>query len=174
MPGRVLVPLDRSRRAEAVLALLVDVCQPGDEVMLLSVSRPASRQQIGTRASRTMTQIADPIGAARLAPGREPPLFETPEQAQERRLAQLSRYLGVHADALQRKGYRVAIQALIARDTPGAIIEYATRYQPSAIVMVRRRLDPRRFFRSVSGRVRQSNVAPVLLLSSGHERKEPS
>src|SRR5690554_5764115 len=153
MGKRILLPLDGSRRADAVLAHLPAVCEPGDEVMLLSVARPGSRQQVGTRPTRAVTSWANSAGAVRLVTGGDTPVFETKEQARERQVVTLTSYLNAYADEVQARGYSVHIQPLIDKDPAGAIIEFAQTYRPDLILMARRTLDPRRLFGSVSRRV---------------------
>lgn len=167
MARRILVPLDGSRRADSALEQLPQFCAPGDEVTLLAVERPSSRQQVGTRQARAVTQFSDPSGTARLAPGRETPVFETPAQARERQMAGLSSYLGRKAALVQSQGFQVHIQPIIDKDPARAIVDYAATYRPSAILMVPRRWDPRRIFRSVSREVERAGVAPVVLLHAG-------
>jgi nucleotide-binding universal stress UspA family protein len=165
MPQRILVPLDRSHRSDAALAGLTEVCAPGDEITLLSVVKPAARAQVGTRQSRTASHLSDPAATARLAPGRDTPIFETQEQVRERQVVTLTGYLNAKADELQRRGFKVYIQPLVEKDPAKAIIDYARSYRPSAILMVRRTHDPRRFiFGSVSSEVAKADVAPLLLL----------
>ena len=174
MPKRILVALDRGRHAEAALAGLDEICSPGDEVTLLSVVRPSARRQIGTRPPRAVTAFTDPVGTARLAPGRETPVFETPEQVHERQVVEISSYLGRRADELQRRGFRVHVKALVNKQPARAIVEFARAYRPSAIVMVKRAYDPSRFFfRSVSDDVDRANVAPLVLLPGVHRRAIP-
>ena len=174
MPRRILVPLDRSHRSEAALNALPEVCDPADEIMLIAVAQPGQRRQTGTRQARAVTRFSDPSGTARLAPGRESPVFETEEEVRERQMAELSTYLNARADTLQRQGFRVAILPVVDQQPARAIIESAKQYRPDVIVMVRRTLDPRRFlFGSVSSRVARADVAPLLLLPVTTSRQSP-
>ena len=101
MGKRILVPLDGSHRADAALRHLPAVCEPGDEVTLLSVARPGSRQQVGTRPTRAVTSWANSAGAVRLVTGGDTPVFETKEQARERQVVTLTSYLNAYADEVQ-------------------------------------------------------------------------
>jgi nucleotide-binding universal stress UspA family protein len=153
------------------MARLPEVCEPGDEVTLLAVAKPAARQQVGSRPLRAATSFADASGTARMTPGRDTPVFETREQAYERQMAALSSYLNRNADALQSQGFRVYIRPVVATDPAQSIIEYARTHRPDVIVMVRRTLDPRRWiFGSVSSAVVRAKAAPVLLLEAGNRR----
>jgi hypothetical protein len=127
MPRRILLPLDRSHRSDEALAALADVCQPADEITLLSVAHPPASVQDGMCPAQAITHFSDPSGTARLAPGRETPVFETPEQAQERKVTELSADLNARADALQRIGFHVHVQPLVDRRPARAIVEYAPR-----------------------------------------------
>ena len=55
MSRRVMVPLDRSQHAETALAILSELLDSGDEVILLSVAEPAQQTQVDFKAGRITT-----------------------------------------------------------------------------------------------------------------------
>ena len=168
MPRRVLVPLDRSHRSEAALAQLPEVCSPSDEITLISVGAPGEREHIAALPPSNAIRYGGVVG---INIGRETPVFETPKQARERQLAELSSYLGDKADELLSRGFDVQIQPIVAKNPASAIIKFARDHKPSLIVLVRRTHDPRRLiFGSVAGAIARSDVAPVLLLPARPRR----
>ena len=50
MARRVLVPLDGSKRSDAILPVLESICGSGDEVVLFSVAGRQHPQTVGSRS----------------------------------------------------------------------------------------------------------------------------
>jgi nucleotide-binding universal stress UspA family protein len=169
MPRRVLIPLDRSERAEAALKALPDVCEKGDELILLSVAEPGHETPMGIRPGRVIMSsgLANPGGgAAGFARPDMPVYAETADQASQRQLDELETYLSPKAKALEEQGYGVHLAFEISNDPAQAIVEVARRTKPTFIVMTRTTHPgiAQRVFGTVAQQVIREDVAPVMIL----------
>ena len=163
----VLVPLDGSEAAEAVLPFLEQVCSPGDTVVLLSVQHPENPERIGaTPGGVVRGGFNGPSGGVLGVATPEVSIFaETKDQVGERQINEAQGYLHSLASRL-RNTAEVRSEVLLANNPADEIVRYAHRMKPTFIVM-RSRTRPgltERFFGGVIGRVLQAEVAPVLLV----------
>ena len=166
---RVLVPMDGSRPAESVLQRLTDVCDPGDEIVLISVALPPTRRRRGYRAGSIVRSlpIAPGITTGGQTVGPDMPIFaETTTQAEQRQLDELKDYLEHRAEALRKRGYKVSTVVDI-HDSPGkAIVAYAKTMRPTFIALPRRsRATAIRsaLFGSVASDLVRAGTAPILV-----------
>jgi nucleotide-binding universal stress UspA family protein len=168
MPRRVLIPLDRTDRAEAALKLLPSVCEKGDEVVLLSIAEPQRELQTGVRPGRVvMGSVATSTGGAAGFARPDLPIYgETADQALQHQLDELETYLMPKARELENEGFNVHTAFEINRDPAAAIVEVARRVKPSFIVMVRTTHPgiAQRVFGTVAQQVIREDVAPVMIL----------
>jgi nucleotide-binding universal stress UspA family protein len=169
MPRRVLVPLDRSKRAEDALKLLPTVCEKGDDVVLLSIAEPEKELQTGMRPGRVIMSSGmgtNSGGAAGFTRPDLPIYGETADQALQHQLDELESYLSPKARALEGEGFTVSMAFEISRDPAAAIIEVAKKVKPSFILMARTTHPGigQRVFGTVAQQVIREDVAPVMIL----------
>ena len=160
MPRRVLIPLDRTERAEDALKALPDICEKGDEVILLSIAAPEHETMTGMRPGRTITRAAG-------IPRPDMPVYaETSDQVSQRQLDELESYLTPKARELEAAGYNVAM-AFELSDHPGeAIAEVARRVKPTFVMLVRATHYgiQERMFGTAAQHVITEGIAPVMIL----------
>jgi nucleotide-binding universal stress UspA family protein len=163
---RILVPLDRTDRAESALKALPDFCEAGDEVVLLSIAEPERQMVRGVRAGRTLRgPTMGPTGA-----GPDLPVYaETPDQTDQRELDEMEDYLRPLARGLEAQGFKVSLAFEISDQPADAIVDVAKHCQPSFILMVRTTHPgvANRLFGTVAQQVIRHDVAPVMILP-GH------
>jgi nucleotide-binding universal stress UspA family protein len=160
MQRRVLIPLDRSERAEDALKALPSICEKGDEVILLSIAAPEHQTMTGMRPGRTITRAAG-------IPRPDFPVYaETSDQAAQRQLDELETYLTPKARQLEEQGYQVHM-AFELSDHPGeAIAEVAQRVKPTFVLMLRATHYgvQERLFGTAAQHVISQGIAPVMIL----------
>ena len=138
MSRRVMVPLDRSQHAETALAILSELLDSGDEVILLSVAEPAQQTQVDFKAGRITTGYLPGHGGITSGSRPDLPVYgETMDQVIQGQLDELQDYLRTHVAALETQGFGVRLISEIRNDSAQAIVEVARRCQPNFIVMVR-------------------------------------
>jgi nucleotide-binding universal stress UspA family protein len=168
MSRRVLVPLDRSERADQTLKVLPAVCDKGDEIILLSIAEPEGETQTGMRPGRVVMGggVTSSGGAAGFARPDMPVYAETADQASQRQLDELETYLSPKARELQDAGFDVHMAFEISDDPAEAILEVARRTQPTFIVMARTTHPgiAQRVFGTVAQQVIRQDIAPVMIL----------
>ena len=169
MSRRVVVPLDRTAHAEAALRVLPEICEEGDEVILLSVAEPARQTLRGMRPGRVVRGGVRITGDEAGAFSRDYPVYaETGDQVIQGQLDELQNYLLTLATKLEGQGFKVVVIVEISEEPAKAIVDVARRVHPTFIAMVRT-TDPRlgeRLFGTVAQHVIRENVAPVLILPS--------
>jgi nucleotide-binding universal stress UspA family protein len=161
--------MDGSGPAEAALPALETICEPGDEIVLLSVQVPARQARKGSKPGVIVTSsVTGPAGAlASSAGGPDIPTFaETYDQTLQRQEDEMRDYLEHHATGLRKRGYETKTVVLIADKPADAILEYARKEKPTVIAMVRRshRKLGEIIFGSVASDVAKADVAPVLFI----------
>jgi hypothetical protein len=119
MARRVLVPLDKTARAERALAALPVLLSPGDEVLLVSVGEPAQRMQRGTRPGRIIRGgIHATAGGATGSVMPDLPVYaETTDQVVQSQLDELEDYLRSMVPSLEKQGFQVGVAVEIS-DNP--------------------------------------------------------
>ena len=170
MARRVLIPMDGTKNAEAVLPSLEDLCSPEDEITLLLVAKP-EEESPGQRGFTSGVSVVESIGTASggvfgvVGPDRPVPA-ETTGQTIERQIDEAKGYLERIATEIRQKGFRVDTEVLLEDSAADAIIEYAKRERPSLIVMLRRTNPGLReiIFGSTASSIVRSEVAPVLFV----------
>lgn len=171
MPRRVLVPLDRTDRAEEALKALPQICDKGDEIILLSIAEPVSQTVKGHRPGKVVAaaNVAGPGGGV---PGVTwpdlPDYVETMDQTIARQLDELEGYLSPKAHALEQQGFKVDMAFEINDDAAEAIVDVAKRCKPTFIAMVRTTHPGigERVFGTVAQHVIREDIAPVMILPS--------
>jgi len=169
MARRVLVPLDRSKRAEDALKTLPTVCEKGDEVILLSIAEPERELQTGMRPGRVIMGSGmgtNSGGAAGFTRPDLPIYGETADQALQHQLDELEGYLSPKAKALEAAGFNVSVAFEISSNPAEAIVEVARKVKPTFIVMARTTHPgiSARVFGTVAQQVIREDVAPVMIL----------
>ena len=179
MARRVLVPLDGSKRSDAILPVVERICGSGDEIVLFSVARGESPTKIGTRSGEdaehgsSLDRLVGGVVSGR-GDGTIPdlPVFaETGGQALQRTSDELIDHLDDHAAKLRRSGFLVETECAISNHPDEAIIRRAESKPPTLIAMATRsrRGIAELVFGSTSSAVVRSGVAPVLLVCSKDE-----
>lgn len=169
MARRVLVPLDRSKGAEEALKVLPEVCEKGDEIILLSIAEPDRETQVGMRPGRIIRGggMGSPGGSVGGFTRPDMPVYaETSDQAIQRALDELQTYLSPKATALEEQGFSVDMAFEISSNPAEAIVEVARRSKPTFIVMARTTHPgiAQRMFGTVAQQVIREDVAPVMIL----------
>lgn len=168
MSRRVLIPLDRTERSESALEALPRLCDPGDEVILLSIDEPRKSVEVGSRPGRIIGGGWSGPGSGRAFASRPdvPVYAETSDQIFQSQLDELISYLETKDDALREQGFKVELAAEINGDPADAIVDVARRVEPTFILMVRttRRDLGERLFGTVAQQVIREGVAPVMIL----------
>ena len=169
MAKRVMVPLDRSARSEVALDAVRELCEPGDEVFLLSIDAPAESLQRGFRPGRVIRGgVGGQSGGGVSYTSRPdmPTYAETKDQTIQRQLDEMQDYLLSKSSALEKAGFRVEIGMEIAERPAEPIVDIARRINPTFIIMVRSTHPSvgERLFGTVPQHVIRENVAPVLIL----------
>jgi nucleotide-binding universal stress UspA family protein len=168
---RVLVPLDRTDKAEMALKALPDLCDKGDEVILLSIAEQAQPLQRGTRPGRIVrAQVIGPAGGVAGAARPDFPVYaETADQAMQRQLDEMEDYMRPKSRELESQGFQVSMAFEISDDPARAIVDVARHVKPSFIMMVRTTHPGvgQRVFGTVAQHVIREEVAPVMILPAG-------
>ena len=162
MTKRVLIPLDGTEHAEVALQALPGLSDPGDEVVLLSISEPRRAVQTGMRPGRTIRG-----GSANRARPDFPVYAETDDQVIQGQLDELQSYLQTKAAQLKELGFsEVELAVEVSEDPAGAIVDVARRVKPTFILMVRTTSPGfgERVFGTVAQRVIREDVAPVMIV----------
>jgi nucleotide-binding universal stress UspA family protein len=164
---RVLVPLDGTKNAEAVLPALKEICTPGDSILLLSVQKPEAPQRSGSAPGRRVRGgFAGPSGGVMGLVTPDVPVYsETADQALARQISEAKDYLEGLMDGLRREGFYVTAEVRTEDHPAKAILEYARQSKPTLIAMLRRTHlgAGERLLGSVATQVIEANIAPVLL-----------
>ena len=169
MARRVLVPLDRTERSELALKALPEICEPGDDVVLLSIAEQEHQLERGVRPGRTVRGgVAGPAGGGTEAvAGPDLPEYaETRDQTYQRQLDEMEDYLRPKARALEAQGFRVSMAFEISNQPAQAIVDVARLWKPTFIMMART-THPGvggRLFGTVAQQVIREDVAPVMIL----------
>jgi nucleotide-binding universal stress UspA family protein len=170
MSRRVLIPLDRTDRAEAALGFLPAICEPGDELILLSIAEPGQPLQRGMRPGRIVrADVGGPIGGVSAASRPDFPVYaETRDQTIQRQIDEMMDYLRPLASKLEGQGYKVTTACEISPEPSEAIAEVARQVKPS-FIMMQRTTHPgfgERLFGTVAQHVIREDIAPMLILPS--------
>jgi nucleotide-binding universal stress UspA family protein len=168
MARRILVPLDRTARAEQALKALPTLAEKGDEVILLSIEERAQQMQRGVRPGRI---VRGPVGgpAGGVVGGALPDLpvyAETSDQAMQRQLDEMEGYMRPKARDLENQGYRVSMAFEISDAPADAIVDFARQCKPTFILMSRTTKPGigQRVFGTVAQHVIRADVAPVMIV----------
>lgn len=168
MARRVLVPLDKTSRAERALAALPGLLSPGDEVFLVSVGEPIQRLQKGMRPGRIIRGgIQATAGGATGSVLPDLPVYaESTDQVLQAQLDELGDYLRSMIPSLEKQGFKVDIAVEISEDPTQAIVDLARRSGATFILMVRstHRTVGQRLFGTVARNIIDENVVPVMIL----------
>ena len=159
----VLVPLDRTEASEKALPFLNQVCAKNDGIALFSVVKLA--EPIRTGGVRGTTLPEAELGV--LVP--ELPVFaENEEKTSSSQVGEAKDYLERLAGPLREAGFIVQTRVSVDDRPEEAIIRFARGLKPTFITLSRStRLQPaERLFGSVTTRVVESNVAPIMLVPS--------
>jgi nucleotide-binding universal stress UspA family protein len=163
---KVLVPLDGTRVSEEALAFLHHVCAQDDTIVLLSVQKPVDPIQTGSLPGHLIEE-ADlyPVVTPDVA------LTEPGEQTIARQVDEAKGYLEGLAGPLREAGFKVSTEVRINEHADRAIVQFARDFQPTFITLSRStRLQPaERLFGSVTTRIVESNVAPIMLVPQFRE-----
>ena len=171
MARRVLVPLDRTDKAELALHALPTLCDKGDEVILLTIAEEDRPLQLGVRPGRIVRgPVLGPAGGVAGASRPDLPVYaETHDQAMRRQLDEMEDYMRPKARELESQGFNVSMAFEISNDPARAIVDVARHAKPTFIIMVRTTHPGagQRVFGTVAQHVIREDVAPVLILP-GH------
>ena len=162
MTKRVLLPLDGTEHAEVALRALPGLSDPGDEIVLLSISEPRRPVQAGMRPGRIIRG-----GSADRTRPDFPVYAETDDQVIQGQLNELQSYLQTKATQLKELGFsEVELAVEVSEDPAGAIVDVARRVKPTFILMVRTTSPGigERVFGTVAQRVIREDVAPVMIV----------
>src|SRR3970040_1969102 len=100
---RILVPLDGTGAAEAAVKEIEAICEPGDEVVLISVSPPTEPGARGSRPGKVVSTGTIAPGIIGGAPGPDRPVAaETATQAAQRPAGEVEGQLEGRASPLAR------------------------------------------------------------------------
>jgi nucleotide-binding universal stress UspA family protein len=165
----VLVPLDRSKGGEGALKVLPEVCEKGDEIILLSIAEPERELQTGVRPGRIIRGGGMGSAGGTVSGFTRPdmPIYgETADQALQHQLDELETYMTPKARELGEQGFVVHMAFEISSHPAEVIAEVARKAKPTFIVMARtthRGLGDR-MFGTVAQQVIREDVAPVMIL----------
>ncbi len=164
----VLVPLDGTKNAEASLAILEKICDPEDQLLLLSVSKPEHPTQNGYRPGRLLRGgVVGPAGGfgGALTPDR-PRYADIGSQVWQRQADESKDYLEGLAEGLRAHGFKVETEVLVDEHPDHAIIEFARASKPTFIAMLRRTHHGfgEMLFGSIAASIVRADVAPVLFV----------
>jgi nucleotide-binding universal stress UspA family protein len=162
--NQVLVPLDGAPASEKALPFLHQVCAEDDTIILFSAPKPTYPVATGTLPG---VPIAEAEGIGAVTP--EVPIFaETEDQHLAEQLSETKDYLERLAAPLRDAGFSVRTEVSLDEHADAAIIQFARHFKPTFIVLSRstRLQPPERLFGSVTTRVIESNVAPIMLVPS--------
>ncbi len=179
MTRSVLVPLDGSKRSDAILPVLESICSSGDEIILFSVAARENPHQVGTRSGEDTahgSSLDRLVGGAAAGRGEGaipdlPVVAETSGQALQRTSDELIDHLDDHAAKLRKSGFIVETECAISEHPDEAIIHKAKSKPPTFITMATRSRTGLAglIFSNTSAAVVRSGVAPVLLICSEDE-----
>jgi nucleotide-binding universal stress UspA family protein len=162
------VPLDRTDKAELALKAVSDLCDKGDEVILLSIAEEARPPVRRMRPGRVIVGgEGGPAGGVSGAARPDLPVYaESYDQTVQRQLNELEDYLRPKARELEAQGFHVSMAFEINDDPADAIADVARRAKPSFIIMVRTTHPGigQRVFGTVAQQVIREDVAPVMIL----------
>jgi len=166
---RVLVPLDRTDKAELALKAIPELCDKGDEVVLLSIAEEERPLQRGMRPGRIVRGAVAGASGGGVAGAARPDLpvyVETQDQAMQRQLGEMEDYMRPKARALEAQGFGVSMAFEISDDPARAIVDVARQLKPNFIVMVRTSHPGvgERVFGTVAQQVIREDVAPVVIV----------
>ena len=148
MTKRILLPLDGTEHAEVALRALPGLSDPGDEIVLLSISEPRKAVQAGMRPGRIIRG-----GSADRTRPDFPVYAESDDQVIQGQLNEL--------------GFNeVELAVEVSEDPAGAIVDVARRVNPTFILMVRTTSPGigERVFGTVAQRVIREDVSPVMIV----------
>jgi nucleotide-binding universal stress UspA family protein len=159
----ILVPLDGAQASEKALPFLHEVCAENDTIVLFSAQKPRSPVQTGFVAGRGI-QDTEAFGLV----NPDLPVFEAEDQSFAEQFGETKDYLERLAAPLRDAGFNVRTEVSLDEHADEAIIQFARDFKPTFIVLSRStRLQPaERLFGSVTTRVIESNVAPIMLVPS--------
>lgn len=158
MYRKVLVTLDGSELSEAVLPEVERLAATGTEVTLLRVAKPPKIPAAAAVAGPAPERLGGPL---------EGQPMETLDQALERVRDEGELYLNEKAARLQAKGVTVESTSVQFADDPADTIEQFAESRDMELIMMAthgRRGLARLIFGSVTSRILQSGVKPVLLV----------
>jgi nucleotide-binding universal stress UspA family protein len=163
----ILVPLDGTKNAEASFAALEKICEPEDELTLLSVSKPEHRARTGYRPGRLLVGPATGStgGYGGITPD-VPRYADRGYQVWQRQADESKDYLEGLAEVLRAHGFQVQTEVLVDENPDNAIVEYARTHKPTFIAMLRRTHPglSEMLFGSIASSVVRADVAPVLFV----------
>jgi nucleotide-binding universal stress UspA family protein len=161
---KVLVPLDGTLASEKALPFLDQVCSEKDTVVLFSSQKPIYPAKTGDSPG-TAIPATEPFG---LVTPEVPVLAESEEKSFSAQAGEARDYLERLAGPLRKVGVDVRTEVRFEEQPDEAIIRFARDFKPTFIVLSRStRLRPaERIFGSVTTRVIESDVAPVMLVPS--------
>ena len=165
MQKKILVPLDGSPDAEAALAVVMKVCDKGDEIILLTVANPDEPVEVHQVNTKPGSIVIAPSGILSSTAHDMPVYAETPAQALEQMQARLGDYLDSKADLLRKDGFQVLTAVEFSEDAANAIVAFARSCNPAFLVMTRTRHPnvSERIFGTVAQHVVRADVAPVMI-----------
>lgn len=149
---KVLVPLDGSELAEAVLPYALDIAQHHNSVLILLQVVPLPSQVIGY------------VGTVNLAPA-PPPDLSAVEESLQAEVRQAEGYLSRKAAELMQKGIKA--QWVVVRGRPGEAIVQSAKEQNADLIAISthgRSGLGRMIFGSVADHVLRNSGLPVLVI----------
>jgi nucleotide-binding universal stress UspA family protein len=161
----LLVPLDGTQASEKALPFLHQVCAENDTIVLFSAPKPKYQVKTGERPGDAIPEM-EAFGLV----DQEMPVFaETEDQIFAEQFGETKDYLEGLAAPLRGAGFNVRTEVRFDEHADEAIIQFARDLKPTFIILSRStRLQPaERLFGSVTTRVVESNVAPIMLVPSG-------
>lgn len=161
---KVLVPLDGTLASEKALPFLHRVCAENDAIVLFSVEKPKYPVKTGDSPGRAIP-ATEPFG---LVTPEVPVLAESEEKSFASQIGETKDHMERLAAPLREAGLNVSTVVLLDEHADEAIIRFARDFKPTFITLSRStRLQPaERLFGSVTTRVVESNVAPIMLVPS--------
>jgi nucleotide-binding universal stress UspA family protein len=139
MSKRLLVPVDGVDDADEAIRALPQVCEPGDEIVLLAVAEEPDKELSG---SRPLSAIPEPYTGPAGGPGplvpNDIPTFVSTEEIKEVQTRELYEALHIRGVQLKDKGFGVNVHVIFSDHPAKAILDYARDIDPAQIYMTRR------------------------------------
>jgi nucleotide-binding universal stress UspA family protein len=161
---QVLVPLDGAQSSEKALPVLHQLCTGDDTIVLFAARKPAYPVKTGVQPGDAIREVEE-FG---LVTPEVPVFAESDGQTAARQTGETKDYLEALAVPLRNAGFSVRTEVSLDERADESIIQFARAFKPTFIVLSRStRLQPaERLFGSVTTRVIESNVAPIVLVPS--------